>query len=121
MNKTFPPEFSALMAQYRDTAAGLGRDHPLAERLWLLVITTAPDWFQDEMHQMAKDMGLLPEVSGYTDDGTAHYTLEDMAKKMGMTLDEAEQHMRELEVTARSAGVAVNFRQVDPGTLHRVQ
>ena len=37
MDKTFPPEFSALMAQYRDTAAGLGENHPTARRLWLLV------------------------------------------------------------------------------------
>ena len=55
MQKRFTPEFSALMAQYRDAAAGLGDDHPHARRLWLLVVHTAPEWFVDEMSAMAKD------------------------------------------------------------------
>lgn len=121
MTKTFTPEFAALMEQYAATSAGLGRDHPHAERLCLLVMTTAPDWFQAEMHQMARDMGLVPNACGYSDDGTAHYALNDLAEKLGITLDEAEQHMREIESAAKAAGVAVHFRSCDPGKLHRVQ
>lgn len=43
MSKAFTPEFSALLEQYYDTSAGLGDDHPITRRLWLLVLHTAPE------------------------------------------------------------------------------
>ncbi|GAB1458497.1 hypothetical protein MASR2M50_02710 [Thauera sp.] len=118
MQKTFPPEFSALMQQYKDTAAGLGDDHPLARRLWLLVVTTAPSWFVDEMSAMAKDMGLIPEPCACDDDGQRFYALDALAAKLGIPADEVQQHMDVLRADAAAVGLPDAILAKDALDLH---
>lgn len=118
MQKTFPPEFTALMAQYRDTAAGLGDDHPLARRLWLLVVTTVPSWLVDEMSAMAKDMGLIPEPCACDDDGQRFYALDALAAKLGIPADEVQQHMDVLRADAAAMGLSDAIQAKDARDLH---
>ena len=120
MQKTFPPEFSALMAQYRDTSAGLGDDHPLARRLWLLLMTTAPEWFVDEMHAMAQNMGLIPEPCACDDDGQKFYSLDALAAKVGVSPDEVRQQMAMLQAEAAAAGLPDALQAKDVRELHRL-
>lgn len=120
MNKTFPPEFCELMIQYRDTAASLGDDHPLARRLLLLAIKTAPAWFLDQMHDMARSMGVLPEAFGCDGSGQRFYALDDVAANLGMTADEAVQKMTMLKVDAVAAGLPHMLQAADLGDLHRL-
>ena len=120
MQKQFPPEFSALMQQYRDTAAGLGDDHPLARRLWLLVVATAPDWFMDEMHAMANDMGLIPEPCACDDTGQKFYALDALAAKLGVSADEAAQQMAMLQAEAAAMGLPNAIQAKDVRELHRL-
>ena len=120
MHKTFPPEFSALMAQYRDTSAGLGDDHPLARRLWLLLMTTAPEWFVDEMHAMAQNMGLIPEPCACDDDGQKFYSLDALAAKVGVSPDEVRQQMAMLQAEAAAAGLPDALQAKDVRELHRL-
>jgi hypothetical protein len=121
MDKTFPPEFSALMAQYRDTAAGLGENHPTARRLWLLVETTAPEWFRAEMNAVAKEMGLLPATYGYDDDGQRMYSLDDIAANLGITPDEARQAVEKMKADREALGLPTDGIISDGRTIHRVQ
>jgi hypothetical protein len=118
MQKTFPPEFSALMAQYRDTAAGLGNDHPITRRLWLLVVHTAPSWFVDEMSAMAKGMGLIPEPCACDNDGQKFFALDALAAKLGIPADEVEQHMAMLRADAAAAGLPDAIQAKDARDLH---
>lgn len=120
MQKTFPPEFSALMAQYHDTSAGLGDDHPLARRLWLLVVATAPEWFVDEMHSMAQNMGLIPEPCACDDDGQKFYSLDALAAKVGVSPDEVRQQMAMLQAEAAAMGLPNAIQAKDVRELHRL-
>ncbi|AVR87527.1 hypothetical protein [Thauera aromatica] len=120
MKKQFPPEFSALMQQYKDTAAGLGDDHPIARRLLMLAIQTAPAWSAREMHDMARDMGLMPEPFGCDDTGRKFYRLDDMAAKLGITPAEAEQHMEQIQADAQALGLDNAVVAKDAGDLHRM-
>ena len=120
MQKTFPPEFTALMAQYRDTAAGLGDDHPHARRLWLMVVHTAPSWFVDEMSAMAKAMGLIPEATACDDDGQRFYSLDALAAKLGIPADEVQQHMDVLKADAAAMGLPDAIKAKDVRELHRL-
>ena len=121
MNKTFPPEFSALMAQYRDTAKGLGEGHPTARRLWLIVEATAPDWFRDEMAAIAQQMGLLPDAYGYDDDGQRLYSLDDLATKLGITPGKARQAVEKMKADREALGLPTDGIISDGRTIHRMQ
>lgn len=118
MQKTFTPEFNALMQQYRDTSAGLGDDHPLARRLWLIVMATAPDWFVDEMSAMAKDMDLIPEPCACDDTGQKFYSLDALASKLGLSADEVAQQMAMLQADAAAAGLPDAMRTTGARELH---
>ena len=120
MQKRFTPEFSALMAQYRDTSAGLGDDHPYSRRLWLLVVTTAPEWFLAEMHEMARTMSLIPEPTACDDSGQKFYSLDALAGKLGLSADEATQHMAELQTDAAALGLRDVLLAKDVRDLHRL-
>ncbi|NMG15865.1 hypothetical protein [Aromatoleum bremense] len=120
MQKTFPPEFSALMAQYHATAAGLGDDHPITRRLWLMVVHTAPSWFVDEMSAMAKDMGLIPEPCACDDDGQRFYSPDALAAKLGIPADEVQQHMDVLRADAAAMGLPDAILAKDATELNRL-
>lgn len=116
----FPPEFSALMAQYRDTSAGLGHDHPIAQRLWLLVVHTAPPWFVDEMSAMAREMDLIPDPCACDDTGQKFYSLDALAAKLGMSPAEAQRQMAALQADAAIAGLRDVLQTKDVRELHRL-
>ena len=120
MQKTFPPEFSALMAQYRDTSAGLGDDHPITRRLWLLAVATAPDWFLAEMHDMARTMSLIPEPTACDDSGQRFYSLDALAAKLGMDADAVVRQMAMLQADAATAGLRDVLQTKDVRDLHRL-
>jgi len=72
-----------------------------------------PEFFKAEMHQKAKELNLLPPPSGYTDDGEPMYRLEDIAKHLGMSFEDAEQHLLQMmdnrqEVGLPNDGVLIN-------------
>ena len=118
MQKTFPPEFTALMAQYRDTSAGLGDDHPITRRLWLLVMATAPSWFVDEMSAMAREMDLIPEPCACDDTGQRFYSLDALAAKVGVSPDEVRQQMAALQAEAAAMGLSDAIQAKDARDLH---
>ena len=120
MQKRFTPEFSALMAQYRDTSAGLGDDHPITRRLWLLLMTTAPEWFVAEMHSMAQNMGLIPEATACDDTGQRFYSLDALAAKVDVSPDEVRQQMAMLQAEAAAAGLPDALQAKDVRELHRL-
>ena len=117
MNKTFPPEFSALMAQYRDTAAGLGDEHPIARRLWLLVEATAPEWFREEMRTVARDMALIPTAKHCDDNGNPVFSLAELAEHLGVTVEEADAAYRKMLAERHALGLPIDGAQI-VGDIH---
>lgn len=119
--KTCSPEFSALVAQYQDTAAGLGNDHPFARRLWMLVLATAPAWFLEQIAVKAKELGLMPEAWGCDDNGRKFYAFEDIATKLGMDADEVKQQIAHWHSDAVAVGLPSDMLTNDTCNLHRMQ
>lgn len=117
MNRTFPPEFSALMQQYQATAAGLGDDHPIARRLWLLVEATAPEWFREEMRTIARDMGLIPPPRHCDGDGNPVFALAELAAHLGVTVEEADAAYRKMLADRRALGLPIDGFQTI-GEIH---
>jgi len=57
----------------------------------------APESFRQEMHDMAVQMGLMPaKPDGYTDDGEPVYELEGIAKRLGISMEEARRAAEEM-------------------------
>lgn len=117
---THSSEFAALMAQYRDTAAGLGHDHLIARRLWLLVEATAPESFHKLMHDMAMEMELLPNAYGYDDDGQRLYSFDDIAAHFGKSREEVEADMAQLIAERRVLGLPADELVTEGRVVHRV-
>lgn len=103
--RAFPPEFTALIEQYRDTAAGLGNDNPITRRLWLLVEHTAPDWFKIEMRRIANDCGLLPPSRQCDEHGRPVFSVEDAAAHLGMSIEEAHRAVERLQTERAAIGL----------------
>ena len=105
--KIFPPAFTQAMRAYERIAKIHGEESEQARDAFTAAMMKAPRWFQDEANAMAEKMGLIPaHPSGYSDKGEALYTLEDLAKSLGITYEEAEQHMHKLTKRRTAAGLS---------------
>ena len=113
------PEFLEAVSMCFLLQETLGIDHPEADRALSVAMRLAPQSLHDEMHQKARDMGLVPEPSGYTEDGQPAYSLECIAAKMGVPMAEAEDRMREMLEMHNELGLPTGL--LDPATVHRVQ
>lgn len=112
----FSPEFSALVQQYKDTAAGLGDGHPTTYRLWLILEAAAPEGFRQLMRDTAKEMGLQPDPAHCDAKGRPLYDLDAIAAKLGMSSDEARAAMAQMNADRASIGL-VNPMLTD-GPIH---
>lgn len=106
MNKHVDPEFSKAFDHYKAMLKQYGDTHPITEQALILTLHYAPESIKAEMNAKAKELNLLPPVSGYTDDGQPMYRLEDIAKHLGMSLDEAEKHVLALLDNRQKVGLA---------------
>ena len=87
------PEFLKAFGHYKNMVKQYGDDHPITEQALILTLHYTPEHIKEEMHQKAKELSLLPPVSGYTDEGEPMYSLEDIAKHFGISFEEAEQQL----------------------------
>ena len=105
MQKTFNPEFSALMALYRDAAPGVGHDHQHSRRLWLLIGRTAPAWFKAEMMSIAREMDLSPTPRQCNNQGEAILTSTDLTLLLGMSNEKAQAAFEALIADRKAQGL----------------
>lgn len=54
----------------------------------------APESFHTQAEAMAKEMGLMPPVRHVDDSGAPVYSIEEIAQHHGMSVEEAEKHLR---------------------------
>lgn len=110
--------FSALLAQYRDTAAGLGHDHPFTIRLWETLLAAAPESFRELLRNKAREMGLLPEPCGYSETAGRMYSLEPVAARLGMTAEEAKATLDRADAARRESGLPADGATADKAQFH---
>lgn len=113
MTNQVNPEFFKAFDHYKAMVKQYGEDHPITEQAFILTLHYTPEHIKQEMHQKAKELGLLPRASGYTDDGEPMYQLDDIAKHFGISVEEAEQHLLQMmdnrqKVGLSNDGIAIN-------------
>jgi hypothetical protein len=119
-HKTFPPEFTAEMNHYKLIARLHGDESDKARIAFTKAMLKAPQWFAEEAHEMAKEMGLIPAPSGYLDDGSPVFSLNDLAKNLDIPIEQAEKSMFEMIATKKELGIeSVVISQST--TIHRRQ
>lgn len=106
MNNHVNPEFFKAFDHYKNMVKQYGDDHPITEQALTLTLHYTPEHVKEEMHQKAKELNLLPPVSGYTDEGEAMYSLEDIAKHFGMSIEEAEQQLLHMMDNRQQVGLS---------------
>lgn len=120
--KTFPPVFTNAMRQYECIAAAHGEDSEQARDAFLQAMLKAPSWLQDEANAIAEKIGLLPEQpSGYSDEGEPLYTLEDLAKTLGISYEEAEAQLHKLIAQREVAGLSNDGISTVNSNFNRLQ
>ena len=106
MSNHVNPEFFKAFDHYKNMVKQYGNDHPITEQAFLLTLHYTPNHIKAEMDAKAKELNLLPPVSGYTDDGKPMYRLEDIAKHLGISFEEAEQHLLRMMDNRQQVGLS---------------
>ena len=101
-----PPEFFQAFDHYKNMVKQYGDDHPITEQALMLTLHYTPEHIKVEMDAKAKELNLLPPVTGYTDDGEAVYSLEDIAKHFVISFEEAEQHLLQMMDNRQKVGLS---------------
>ena len=106
MIKHVDPEFFKAFDHYKAMLAQYGEHHPITEQALILTMHYTPEHIKEEMHQKAKELNLLPPVSGYTDEGDPMYSLEDIAKHFDISFEEAEQRLLQMMDNRQQVGLS---------------
>ena len=106
MNNHTPPEFFKAFDHYKAMLKQYGEGHPITEQALLLTLHYTPEHIKAEIDAKAKELNLLPPPSGYTDDGKPMYHLEDIAKHLGMSFEEAEQNLLQMMDNRQQVGLS---------------
>jgi hypothetical protein len=115
------PEFMDAIERHRRLVETLGMDHPDTMREMLLVMELAPDELKDEMADMAREMGLMPEADGYLEDGSPMFRLDDIAERLGVSPAEAEEAMHRMLAEREALGLSNAGIVTDSCRIHRKQ
>ena len=122
MIKHVDPEFFKAFDHYKAMLAQYGEHHPITEQALILTMHYTPEHIKEEMHQKAKELNLLPPVSGYTDEGDPMYSLEDIAKHFGISFEEAEQRLLQMMDNRQKVGLSNDGVLINPNSnFNRVQ
>lgn len=112
------PEFMDAMSACLRLVESLGQDHPDTTRALQRAMLLAPPSMQEFVGREAQSLGLIPDATGYTEAGEPVFTLEDVAARLEISMEEAEATLRELE--ADRAALGLPAIAVDPASVHSV-
>ena len=111
------PEFLAAMSACLRLVETLGMEHPDTTRALQRAMLLSPPSLNDFMAEQAKELGLIPDATGYTDDGRPVFSLESIAAKLDMSMDEAKQAMEAMLDDRAALGLPAVL--VDAAMVHR--
>lgn len=106
MNNHVDPEFFKAFDHYNAMLDQYGEHHPITEQAFLLTLHYTPEHIKAEIDAKAKELNLLPPPSGYTDDGEPMFSLEDIAKHLGISFEEAEHKLLSLMDNRQQVGLS---------------
>src|ERR1035438_10368858 len=74
LTKMSSPEFKAALKRYEHLAKTLGDEHDITTQAFTDCFYLAPPEYVEEAHRIAGEMNLLPDATGYLDDGSPMYS-----------------------------------------------
>jgi len=113
------PEFLTAMQLCLHLHETLGLDHPDTARALQLAIALSPNSLKEGMAAIAREMDLIPEANGYTEDGDSVFSLEAVAEKHGLSMEVAQTAIEEMLEFHADHGIP--FVPVDETTVHSKQ
>lgn len=116
--KELPQAFSEAMHTHIALVEQHGENSPQAKRSFMVAMQLAPDWFKDDIAKMSDEMDLLPPASGYLEDGSPMFSLEDIAEKFGISLEQAKQDFEEMLSVRTELGLSNDGVLADPTKNH---
>lgn len=93
------PKFVAAMERLKELQDQHGEavmDLPENNELWAQAFKHAPPAFMQAAHEVAAELNLLPETQFVNDAGEPVYSVEQIADKFGMPVEEVEKKVHEL-------------------------
>ena len=111
------PEFMAAMSACLALVESLGMEHPDTTRAMQRAMALAGPSMHDFMARQAKELDLIPEADGYLDDGEPVFSLESIAAKLGLGMEEAKEAMDAMLEDRAAQGRPAAL--VDPSKVHR--
>ena len=115
--KEATPEFMAAMSACLRLVESLGMEHPDTTRALQRAMALSPPSLNAFMADKARELDLIPEADGYLDDGQPVYSLEAIAAKLGMGMDEAHEAVQAMLADSEAQGLPAML--IDPATVHR--
>ena len=119
--KQLPPEFSEAMHRHMEIVERLGEEHPDAKRSLMVAMYLAPDWFKDDIANMGNEMDLLPQATGYLEDGSPMFRLDAIAEKHGVSIEQAEEDLHMMMSVRQELGLPLDGVMTDSSLIHRKQ
>ena len=119
--KHLPPEFSEAMHRHMEIVERLGEEHPDAKRSLMVAMYLAPDWFKDDIANMGNEMDLLPQATGYLEDGSPMFRLDAIAEKHGVSIEQAEEDLHMMMSVRQELGLPLDGVMTDSSLIHRKQ
>ena len=111
------PAFLAATSECLRLVETLGIDHPDTTRAMQRAMLLAPPSMHTFISEQAHELGLMPQADGYTDDDKPVYTLESIAAKLDVSMDEAKEAMMAMQSDCEALGVPAAL--INPATVHR--
>jgi hypothetical protein len=87
----------------------------------MVAMHLAPDWFKDDISQMGNEMDLLPQASGYLEDGSPMFSLNAIAEKFGVSIEQAEEDLQVMMSVRQELGLPLDGVMTDSSLIHRKQ
>jgi hypothetical protein len=107
-------DFKSALAEYRAHIDAGTEDTPAAMRAFRRLLDVAPPELLAEFHGEADRLGLIPKPDGYVD-GNPVYSVEAIAKQLGVSVQEIHQGMMEMEADRPGSII-----RVDRGGVARI-
>ncbi len=109
------------MHRHIEIVERLGEEHPDAKRSLMVAMYLAPDWFKDDIANMGNEMDLLPQATGYLEDGSPMFRLDAIAEKHGVSIEQAEEDLHMMMSVRQELGLPLDGVMTDSSLIHRKQ
>lgn len=119
-SRILPPEFSEAMHKYKAIVEQYGEESQEARISFMTAMQLAPDWFMDDVTSSMGD-DFLPQASGYLEDGQPVFSLEDIAEKFGVSIEDAAESLGEMMAVREELGLSNEGKFIHPSSVHRKQ